>query len=277
MQCCVCVKQSDVGIIEACGKYNHVAGPGCHCLVPCRDRVLRMTLRLTESTFSITSKTKDNMFVTCDVVVQSQVIPDAVVNAFYSLEHPQSQIESYLQHSVRSKVAMYSMEELFIERNTIAAQCKEELDHVMERYGYDVVNVLILQVTPDRAILQALNDIQVKTYLRQAAQLGADAKKLRVIKAAEAQAEASRLSGEGLAAQRKAIIAGLQKAVEEFQSQVHDVSPSDVMSLLLMNQYYDCLKEVGGAVQPTLVLIHGSGITDIAQRMEEGVIHPKKA
>jgi regulator of protease activity HflC (stomatin/prohibitin superfamily) len=276
-KCYTCVHQSDLAIIEQCGKFSRVAAPGCHCLVPCRDRAKPVSLRLQCLKFVITSKTKDNMFVSCDISVNLQVIAEAVVNAFYSLESSNQVIEAYLQHSIRSKLALYTMEDLYIERNTIASQCKEELDHIMERYGFDVVSLLILQVSPDKQILLAINDIQVRKYKKMAAQDEADARKIRLIASAEAYAEASKLAGEGLAAQRKAIVNGLQRAVEDFQQEVGDnVSSEDVMTVLLINQYYDCLREVGGAAQPTIVLSHGGGLQDIANDMENGVIHGKK-
>ena len=75
-----------------------------------------------------------------------------------------------------------------------------------------------------------------------------EAQKIAVVKEAEAEAEAKRLSGVGLAEQRKAIVAGLQSSVEMFRQGVPGLSNDDVMSLLLLNQYFDTLKDVARAL-----------------------------
>ena len=278
-KCCICIPESNLAVVEHCGKYSHVATPGFYCLTPCRDKAKMLSLRLQLYTFKITGKTKDNIFVTCDISVNTQIIPDAVVNACYSCQSAQNVIEAYLQHSLRSKITLYSMEELYMERNTIASQCKEELDSKMERYGFDITHLLIVEVEPDKRILQMLSEIQCKKYKKQSAQDAADARKIRTINAAEAYAEASKLKGEGLAAQRKAIVDGLQGSVSDFKAGVDSsVTSEDVMSLLLVNQYYDMLKTIGDdrdGVRPTIVLNHEVGLREVAEEMEQGVIHRK--
>ncbi len=79
--------------------------------------------------------------------------------------------------------------------------------------------------------------------------------------------------------QRKAIVDGLQRSVSECQAGVDSsVTAEDVMSLLLVNQYYDMLKTIGddhNGVRPTIVLNHGVGLREVAEEMDHGVIHRK--
>ena len=49
-----------------------------------------------------------------------------------------------------------------------------------------------------------------------------EADKIRIVKAAEADAEAKYLAGQGIARQRQAIISGLRESVQAFQSEVSD-------------------------------------------------------
>jgi hypothetical protein len=56
--------------------------------------------------------------------------------------------------------------------------------------------------------------------LREAASEKADAEKILLVKAAEAEAESKYLSGLGVAKQRKAIVDGLRETISGFSEQV---------------------------------------------------------
>lgn len=56
------------------------------------------------------------------------------------------------------------------------------------------------------------------------------------MKAAEAEAEAKFLQGQGMARQRQAIIAGLRDSVKDFGEKVEDVKSKDVLELMLITQ-----------------------------------------
>ena len=82
--------------------------------------------------------------------------------------------------------------------------------------GYKIVNTLVTDLVPDRNVLRAMNDIETKKRERDAAQQAAEAKKVMVVMAAEAEKEARKLNGEGIADQRKAIVEGLKESVCQF-------------------------------------------------------------
>ena len=96
--------------------------------------------------------------------------------------------------------------------------------------------------------------------LREAAAEKAEAEKILQVKNAEAEAESKYLSGLGVARQRKAIVEGLQKSVNEFSASVPGTTAKDVMDLLLITQYFDMLRDMGGrkrGQQQTIFLPHG--------------------
>lgn len=277
MACWTCVEQSEVSVIESCGKFKMIAKPGCHLLTPCVDTIAgTVSLRLQDERCKIESKTKDNVFVYVHVTLQYSVLPHKVQEAFYSLTSPIYQIESYVYNCIRGKIPLYNLDDLFVERSTISKQLKEEVDHLMDSFGYDIMSALITEIEPARSVRDAMNAIQLAQRARAAASDEAEGKKLRVVKAAEADSEAKRLSGVGLAEQRKAIVAGLQSSMESFQS-VQDLSNDDVMSLLLLNQYFDMLKDVAAASSSsTLFLSHSGGLEQVADQMVNGIIKSKK-
>jgi len=87
-----------------------------------------------------------------------------------------------------------------------------------------------------------MNDIVASQKERESAINRADADKASRIKGAEADAEVSRLHGEGIALQRQAIIGGLRKSVEDFSTATHTDTRA-VMSLMVMSQHTDMVKE----------------------------------
>ena len=93
---------------------------------------------------------------------------------------------------------------------------------VLRADGYKIVNTLVTDLVPDRNVLRAMNDIETKKRERAAAQQAAEAKKVMVVMAAEAEKEARKLNGEGIADQRKAIVEGLKESVCQF---VRSASP----------------------------------------------------
>jgi len=274
--CLICVEQSDVAIIESFGRFDRLAPPGAHCLVPCKDQVAgTMSYRLEELICQIDSKSRDNVFLTVHVTIQYQILraDHSVEKAFYTLEDARGQIEAYVHNSVRGKVPQYELDQLYAMRGEISRSVKEEIDHHMEGYGYEVTQVLMNEITPANQVTDAMNQIQTNSLLKAAAVDKAEAQKIQIVRAAEAEAESKRLSGVGLAEQRKAIVAGLQSSIEHFQEGVQGLSSEDVMSLLLMNQYFDTLKEVAkNSSSTTLFLSHTGGLQDVARQMETGII-----
>jgi len=83
--------------------------------------------------------------------------------------------------------------------------------------------------------------------MREANKEKAEADKIQLVKAAEADCDAKKLSGEGVAKQRKAIVDGLRDSIVDFGGEggVDGTSPKDVIDLLLLTQYFDMLKDIG--------------------------------
>jgi regulator of protease activity HflC (stomatin/prohibitin superfamily) len=98
--------------------------------------------------------------------------------------------------------------------------------------------------------------------------------KIRVIKAAEADAESKRLSGEGIAAQRREIIRGFKESVEDFQKTLKGVSHEEIMHFVLLTQYFDTLNHIGSNGKNTSILIpHSpSAMKDFQEQILQGTL-----
>lgn len=269
------VKQQTSAVVERLGKFRRVASAGLNFKIPIIDRVSgRLSLRIQQLDVRVETKTNDNVFVFVVVSVQYYVLPSKVVDAFYRLQNPQAQITSFVFDTVRARVPNIILDDLFEKKDDIAQAVKNELDAVMDDFGYGIVKALVTDIDPDAKVKASMNEINAAQRLREAAIQQAEADKIRVVKAAEGEAESKALQGQGIANQRKAIIEGLKQSVENFSNNVDGAKTQDVMNLVLMTQYFDTLKDIGLTGKSNTILIPHSpgGMGDISEQMRNAII-----
>jgi len=249
------VRTYTAGVVERFGKFNRVAQPGLHVLVPWCETVRFMDLQIRQADVNVETKSKDNVFVTIPVSVQYQVLPDKVFEAYYKLSSPQKQIESYVFNSILGHVPTLTLDEAFEQQAQISAAVKRELDVVMSEFGYNILKALVTDIVPDAKVKAAMNDINAAQREQTAAQARGEAEKILKVKQAEAEAQSKALQGEGVAKQRQAIIQGLQASVEQFKTAVEGSTARDVMAMVLLTQYFDTLRDIGTAGRSNTILL----------------------
>jgi regulator of protease activity HflC (stomatin/prohibitin superfamily) len=269
------VRQQTSAIVERFGRFQRIAPAGLNFKIPLIDRIAgRLSLRIQQLEVRIETKTQDNVFVFVVVSVQYYVLPGKVVDAFYKLQDAPGQITSFVFDTVRARVPAIILDDLFEKKDDIAQAVKAELDSVMDDFGYGIVKALVTDIDPDAKVKASMNEINAAQRLRQAAIQQAEADKIRVVKAAEGEAESKALQGIGIANQRKAIIDGLKDSVANFNSSITGTNAQDVMNLVLMTQYFDTLKEIGLSGKSNTILIPHSpgGMGDISEQMRNAII-----
>lgn len=260
------VRQQTVVIIERFGKYQTTSGSGIHVRLPFGiDKIAaRIQLRLLQSEIIVETKTKDNVFVTLNVATQYRVNEQNVTDAYYKLMRPEAQIKSYIEDALRSSVPKLTLDELFEKKDEIALEVQHQVAEEMSTYGYIIVKTLITKVEPDAEVKQSMNEINAAQRKRVAAQELANADKIKIVTAAEAEAEKDRLHGVGIAQQRKAIVDGLAESIQELKDANVGMTEEKIMSILLTNQYPDTLNTFAAKGNQTLFLPnHPEGIEDI--------------
>jgi len=243
--CFVCVRTKEVGVVEDLGNFEQLLGPGLHFVLwPLKSVVGRLSLRIQQLDVRCETKTKDNVFVQVAVAVQYRVLEEGAFQAYYRLTDPRGQIQSYVFDVVRSTVPKMELDGAFASKDEIAKAILGQLKTVMNDYGYDILNALVTDLSPDSKVKASMNEINASKRLKEAAAHKAEADKTKQVKAAEAEAESRYLSGLGVARQRKAIVQGLQESVSQFSEDV-GTKPKEVMDILLLSQYFDTLSTVG--------------------------------
>jgi regulator of protease activity HflC (stomatin/prohibitin superfamily) len=246
--CCLCVSTSEVVVVERLGKFDRMlpAGLGIVCC-PCEQSAGSVSFRVQQLDVRVETKSKDNVFLTAVVSIQYQVIREKVYQAFYSLTNTQQQITAHVYDVMRSQLPTMDLDTIFETKEELAVAVKNALTETMNDYGYQILQALITDIDPDNRVKQAMNEINSAKRLKYAVAEKAEGQKILQVKSAEAEAEAKYLSGVGVAKQRKAIVDGLRTSIVDFSDGVKGASSKDVMDLLLLTQYFDCVRDVGSA------------------------------
>jgi regulator of protease activity HflC (stomatin/prohibitin superfamily) len=269
------VAQQTAVLIERFGKFAKVSEPGLNFKIPFIDRMSgKVSLRVMQLDVEVETKTLDDVFCKILISVQYRVLPQKIYEAFYTLNNAEEQIEAFVFDVVRARVPKIKLDDVFSKKDEIADSVKEELKEVMNEFGYDIIKALVTDINPDARVKTAMNEINEAQRLRIAAAERGEAEKILKVKQAEAEAESKILQGEGMAGQRKAIINGLKDSLSDFQKTVQDANTQDVMSLILMAQYFDTLKEIGAHSQMNTILIpHSpSALQELYQQLRNSVI-----
>jgi regulator of protease activity HflC (stomatin/prohibitin superfamily) len=269
------VRQQTIAIVERFGRFHRSVGPGLWVKIPLVDRIVqRVSLRVQQLVVEIETKTKDDVFAKLKVAVQYRVIAATAADSYYQLQNPASQIQAYVLDVVRARVPTLKLDEAFEKKDEIAEGVRSSLSDKMRAYGFEIPDALVTDIDPADQVKHAMNEIQAQERLRIAAQSKGEANKILVVKEAEANAESKRLQGEGIAKQRRAIIEGLQASVTAFAEGVSGATAQDALSLVLLTQYFDMMRDVGVSAGSKVILTPHSpaAVSDLAKDLRDAII-----
>lgn len=267
------VTEQTAVVVERLGRFTRIANSGLGLIIPFIDRKASViNLRVQQLDVEVETKTLDNVFVNLQVSVQYQVQRDKVKEAYYSLDNPRNQIASYIFDDVRSEVPRLELDDVFARKEDIAIAVQRNIQESMDEYGYRIIKALITDIDPDHKVKDAMNRINAAKRDKEAAFEEGEAKKIKIIKEAEAEAESKRLSGEGVARQRMEIVRGFKESVEDFKKSLDTVTHEEIMQFVLMTQYFDTIKDIGSNSKNSSILMPHSpgGMKDFQNQIING-------
>ncbi len=275
----IIVREASAVIVERLGKFRRVADSGFSLMIPFIDRkAATINLRVQQLDVSVETKTKDNVFVNLQVSVQYKVAKEKMMEAYYSLENPKNQISSYIFDDVRAEVPRLDLDDVFAKKEDIALAVQRNIHESMDDYGYQIMKALITDIDPDHKVKESMNRINAAKREKEAAAEEGEANKIKIIKNAEAEAEAKRLSGEGVARQRMEIVRGFKESVEDFKRSLDAVTHEEIMQFVLMTQYFDTIKDIGANSKNSSILMPHSpgGMKDFQDQIIAGTFMGNK-
>eukprot|EP00916_Digyalum_oweni_P005899 GHVL01010207.1.p1 GENE.GHVL01010207.1~~GHVL01010207.1.p1 ORF type:complete len:281 (+),score=32.92 GHVL01010207.1:82-924(+) len=273
---CSSVSQDEVAIVENCGAFGRVGQPGCICLpIPFVHQIAgRLSTRIAQLDCEVETKTRDNVFVQVRLAVQYCVQSDdfeKIYAAFYSLTDQTMQIKAYVFNTIRATVPLQNLDEVFESKDELAKAVRDSLSATVDKFGLYIVQTLVTDITPNHKVKRSMNEINANKRLRVAAMEKGEMEKIRLVKAAEAEAEGLYLQGLGISRQRGAIIDGLKGSVKIFAKE-QSMNAREVMDMVVLTQYCDTLKDLGNGPNAQAIYLNMSADKSLSDEIRYGML-----
>jgi len=252
------VQQQTAQIVETFGKFSKILTPGLNLIVPIFQQVRSTVYVFGQNLdFTIVAITADKVTITLDTTLVYHIQPDKVAESYYSLANPIAVMKTTIENSIRSYVALQSHEEILQKRDEMTQYLIEHLREKFETWGRQIDAFQVKDVILPAEITTAMSKVIASKRLQEAANYEAEANKILKVKAAEADRESRKLSGLGVAEEREAIINGLKISIENMRQATGGETES-VMNVVLMTQYLDTLRSIGGSQNSKIVFLNSS-------------------
>ena len=254
------VKGKTAAILETFGKpHKRAAMSGLRFKLPSPITTVVALVNMQQQEISdvISVKTRDNAFLSLPIKVQYKASnePEGAVKAHYELKDAPKQIKSYIFNNARQTASGMTMDELYVNRDTLEKQVNDALRQQFEKYGFIIENVLVDQPQPSKEVEEAFNKVIASTRLKEAAENEAEAARIKLVGVAKAESQSKKLQGTGMAEMRQAIADGLEKAMETIQKV--GLTPQEAMAFLTETNRLDTI--ASAAAHGNMIIVDTRG------------------
>jgi len=193
--------------------------------------------------------------------------------SYYKLRDPVGQLTAFIDNYFRFHAMLFTLDEMYAAKDGMTNELLNELNTKMNPYGYIIFDVLVTDIIPNRNVRDAMNDVVASEKEMMATVNRAQADKAAKILSAEAESRTRELEGEGIAAARRAIVEGLRQSVDDFQEAIPATDAKELLTVVLMTQYMDTIKEAASKSRNTFVLPSSPAqVATIEQQMRASLI-----
>jgi len=270
--CCSCVSAGSVGVVQQFGKFQGYMEPGINLYCPCVQSVSQVSLAVRQIECRTECKTKDNATMSVRTAIQYRINKQRIKQAVFEIDNPEAQIRAAVDNVVRSSIPNLELEAAYSNKDSLCSDILASVKAAMQPYGYLITNVLVTDLSPDATLLQAMNAQLAARRQRDAAIEQGEAQKVLQVKAAEADAEAKFLAGQGMARMRTAIAEGFKESMVSMSA--GGLQPQEAMHMMITTQYLDTLKDFANNPNKSSIMVpHGPGaVKDIEAQVRDGFI-----
>jgi regulator of protease activity HflC (stomatin/prohibitin superfamily) len=251
------IKTGTTGIVETLGKFSKLAAPGAHFYIPLLQTIKPLSNRVFTKECKMQVRTKDKVFPTIDLAVQYQVLPKDTYNAFYSRQDPLGDMASFIDNTVRARASTLTLDELYESQSHVAQAIMEEVGPNMQKTGYTLTSVLVRDVMPPEAVLNAMNDINASERRMIAARNNGEAAKIQHVLEAEGDAIRKELQGKGMAGMRDAIMSGWTESISKMSKELK-MSESEISAFVLNVLHLDTVGDIGRNTSTKTIFLNHS-------------------
>lgn len=264
------IQQGTVGVVTSFGKYSRVLRPGLNFLIPGIETVSKRISaqnRSIEIEFQAITQDQANVhFKALIIYAVKNDSEESVVRAAFKFVDDRNFMQSLIRSvegSVRGYVATRKQAEILSLRREIVADLKDQLDHVLEDWGYHLMDLQLNDITFDEEITRSMAKVVASNNLKAAAENEGQALLITKTKSAEADGNAIRISaeaertaaqlrGQGVALFREEVARGMASAAREMENANVD------SSILLFAMWTEAIKNFAEQGKGNVIFLDGS-------------------
>ena len=264
------VNQGYVGVITMFGKYRRPARPGLNFKIPLLEQVYKKVSiqnRSVEMEFQAVTQDQANVYFKSMLLYSVQNADEETIKRvafkFIAERDLMQALVRTIEGNIRSYVATRKQAEVLGLRKEIVEYVKIEIDQTLESWGYHLQDLQINDITFDKVILDSMSKVVASNNLKAAAEnegqatlitktKNAEAEGNAIKIAAEAEREAARLRGQGVALFRKEVAAGMTEAAEQMKQANLDTN------VILFSMWTEAVKNFAEYGKGNVIFLDGS-------------------
>lgn len=266
----VTVRQGTIAVVTIFGKYRRLLTPGLNMKIPLIEVIhsrVSIQNRSVELEFQAVTIDQANVYFK-SMVLYSVNNPDeeTIKNVAFKFINEQNFMQALIrtiEGTIRSFVASKKQSEVLSLRKDIVDHVKDQIDTVLESWGYHLQDLQINDITFDEVILTSMSRVVASNNLKAAAENEGQALLITKTKAAEAdgnaikiaanaEREAAQLRGQGIALFREEVAKGMTHAAKEMQTADLDTS------VILFTMWTEAIKHFAENGSGNVIFLDGS-------------------
>ena len=266
----VTVTQGNIAVITLFGKYQRILRPGLNFKIPLIEQVYRtisIQNRSVELEFQAVTLDQANVYfksmLLYSVINQEEQTIKNVAFKFISDKDLMQALIRTVEGSIRGFVATKKQAEILLLRREIVEFVKDQIDKSLEEWGYHLQDLQINDITFDQVIMESMSKVVASNNLKAAAENEGQALLITKTKAAEAEGnaikisaeaekEAARLRGQGVALFREEVAKGMSEAADQMKRANLDIN------VILFSMWTEAIKNFAEYGKGNVIFLDGS-------------------
>jgi len=264
------INQGFVGVITMFGKYQRVVRPGLNLLIPFFEKVAKRVSiqnRSVEMEFQAVTADQANVYFKSMLLYSVQNADEETIKKvafkFLSERDLMQALTRTIEGTIRSFVATKRQAEILALRKDLVEYVKEQIDQLLETWGYHLQDLQINDITFDQAIIDSMSRVVASNNLKAAAEnegqallitktKSAEAEGNAIKIAAEAERQAAQLRGQGVALFREEVAKGMSHAAEQMKQANLDTN------VILFSMWTEAVKNFAEYGKGNVIFLDGS-------------------
>ena len=266
----VTVNQGTIAVVTLFGKYRRILRPGLNFKIPVLEQIYKRVSiqnRSVELEFQAVTVDQANVYfksmLLYSVINQDEESIKNVAFKFIADKDLMQALIRTVEGSIRAFVATKRQAEILLQRREIVEFVKEQIDHSLQEWGYHLQDLQINDITFDKQIMESMSRVVASNNLKAAAEnegqallitktKAAEAEGNAIKIAAEAEREAARLRGQGVALFREEVAKGMSQAAEQMKQANLDTN------VILFSMWTEAIKNFAEYGKGNVIFLDGS-------------------